>query len=921
LRLDAVPYLFKREGTSCENLPETHNFLRELRRYIDRNFANRMLLAEANQWPEDAVAYLAEGEECQMAFHFPLMPRMFMSVRMEDRFPLTDIWAQTPAIDETCQWALFVRNHDELTLEMVTDEERDYMYRAYAQETRMRVNLGIRRRLAPLLSNNRRTIELISALLFSLPGTPVIYYGDEIGMGDNVYLGDRDGVRTPMQWSGDRNAGFSTANPQRLILPVVIDYEYHYQTVNVEAQEANRHSLLWWTRRLIALRHQFKAFGRGSMEFLNPDNPRVLAFVRVYENERVLVVANLSRFVQYVELDLSRFKGLVPTELFSHSPFPPIGDLPYLLTLGPHGFVWFSIEQPRAGMVADLTDYKTPRVEMYFGADGLLRANSRQALKRVLPAYLPRCRWFRSKARTIKSAEIADLIPLSEGENAHSLAFVNLEYTNAEPETYVLPLGIAVGDEASEMRARSPEHIIADAVLPDRNGGREGVLYDATVSPRFGRELLALIERRRRLKAQSTELNAYSTREFRALADGAELPEPHAIKAEQSNSSIVFGDRLIIKLFRKLEAGINPDIEIGRFLTETARFPNTPALAGWIDYKSGRAEPRNLAILQGFVPNQGDAWQFTIAELERYFEHAATKPALPALPEQALVELINQKEPDVLAAELMGTYLDAARTMGRRVAELHMALLSDRDDPDFAPEPFTVLYQRSVYQSMRNLLGRVVRLLNTRLGALPKEVRKSAQTIANQKDAIAARFDAFLKRRLSIVRQRIHGDLHLGQMLYTGKDVVIIDFEGEPARPLSERRRKRSALRDVAGMLRSFEYAAFSALTHQLQLGALGQTDLATMEPWVRFWDRWSSWAFLSCYVETANGSPHLPKDREELRVLIDAFALEKAVYELGYELDNRPDWLFIPLHGISRLAGIEMPAAEKPSDRPEATR
>ncbi|HJU12503.1 MAG TPA: maltose alpha-D-glucosyltransferase, partial [Candidatus Binataceae bacterium] len=345
LRLDAVPYLYEREGTSCENLPETHGFLRDLRSHVDREYRDRMLLAEANQWPEDAVAYFGEGHECHMAFHFPLMPRIFMEVRMEDRFPITDIWAQTPPIHESSQWALFLRNHDELTLEMVTDEERDYMYRAYAQESRMRLNLGIRRRLAPLLGNNRRAIELVHGLLFALPGTPVLYYGDEIGMGDNVYLGDRDGVRTPMQWSGDRNAGFSTADSQRLILPVIIDHEYHYQTVNVEAQERNRHSLLWWIRRLIAMRKQFRAFGRGSIEFLSPDNPRVLAFIRSYGDEQILVVANLSRFVQYVELDLSRFKGCAPIELFGRTQFPRIGELPYLLTLGPHMFDWFSIER------------------------------------------------------------------------------------------------------------------------------------------------------------------------------------------------------------------------------------------------------------------------------------------------------------------------------------------------------------------------------------------------------------------------------------------------------------------------------------------------------------------------------------------------------------------------------------------------
>ncbi len=280
LRLDAIPYLYEREGTNGENLPETHAFLKRLRRHVDERFADRMLLAEANQWPEDSVAYFGEGDECHMAFHFPLMPRMFMALRMEDRYPILDILAQTPDLPETAQWALFLRNHDELTLEMVTDEERDYMYRVYAADPQARINLGIRRRLAPLLGNNRRRIELMNGLLFSLPGTPVIYYGDEIGMGDNVYLGDRNGVRTPMQWSSDRNAGFSRADRQRLYLPVITDAEYHYEAVNVDAQQANPQSLLWWMRRIIALRKRHPAFGRGSLRFLHPGNRRILAFVR-----------------------------------------------------------------------------------------------------------------------------------------------------------------------------------------------------------------------------------------------------------------------------------------------------------------------------------------------------------------------------------------------------------------------------------------------------------------------------------------------------------------------------------------------------------------------------------------------------------------------------------------------------------------
>src|ERR1700727_3084901 len=343
-RLDAVPYLYEREGTNCENLPETHMFLKQLREHVDKKYTDRLLLAEANQWPEDAVAYFADGSECHMAFHFPLMPRLFMAIRMEDRFPIMEILQETPAIPANCQWALFLRNHDELTLEMVTDEERDYMYRVYAHDPQASGNVRLRRRRAPPLGNDRAMIEMMNGLLFSLPGTPILYYGDEIGMGDNIYLGDRNAVRTPMQWNSDRNAGFSDANPQRLFLPVIIDPEYHSQAINVEAQTQNANSLLWWMRRLIALRQRYKAFGRGSLEILLPDNRKVFAFIRRLGDERILCVFNLSRHVQCVELDLSEFRGAVPVELSGNQEFPPIGDLPYFITLGSHGFFWFSLE-------------------------------------------------------------------------------------------------------------------------------------------------------------------------------------------------------------------------------------------------------------------------------------------------------------------------------------------------------------------------------------------------------------------------------------------------------------------------------------------------------------------------------------------------------------------------------------------------
>ncbi len=907
LRLDAVPYLYEREGTNCENLPETHEFLRELRRHVDDNFPNRMLLAEANQWPEDAVAYFAEGRECHMAFHFPLMPRMFMAVRMEDRFPITDVWAQTPEIDPSCQWALFLRNHDELTLEMVTDEERDYMYRAYAQEDRMRVNLGIRRRLAPLLGNNRRAIELNNALLFSLPGTPVIYYGDEIGMGDNVFLGDRDGVRTPMQWSPDRNAGFSTANPQRLILPVIIDYEYHYETVNVEAQESNPHSLLWFMRRIIALRRQFKAFGRGSIEFLNPENPRVLAFVRCYENERILAVANLSRFVQYVELDLAKYRGMSPVELFGRNAFPPIGDQPYMLTLGPHLMLSFSIEAPRGNSESALGAYEPATLAMKGPLDAYLTRGPRGALERALAEYLPHCRWFRSKARNLKTVHVSDALRIPGAPDDSCIVMIGAEYTSGEPETYVMPLAVATGDRAGEIRAAGPQRVVAKVRIETRDGVAEGILFDAIGEPGLCRALLDLMERRRQVKGVAGGLQSFSTDRYQELRGPDEPIDARVLRTEQSNSSVVYGDRLILKLFRRLDPGINPDLELGRFLTERAAFSRTPPVAGWIEYRSGRSAPRTLAILRGFVPNRGDAWEFTCHELRDYFERAATSLSeAPPIPAKDLIELLAVPEPDEQGGSTVGAYLEAARLMGHRVAELHLALASEKEDPDFAPEPYSTLYQRSTYQSMRNLQGQVFRQLASRLASMPREAREHAERLLASQARISACLEAILKTRITVTRMRCHGDLHLGQILSTGKDFVIIDFEGEPARSLADRRRKRSALRDVAGMLRSFHYAARTTLLEQHEAGVFAAVDFQKLSRWARLWQTWSSWAFLKEYLATAGQAPFVPRERDELRVLLNAFQMEKAIYELGYELNNRPKWIRIPLSGIEQILGME---------------
>ncbi len=499
LRLDAIPYLYERDGTNCENLPETHAFLKELRAHIDERFTGRMLLAEANQWPEDSVAYFGDGDECHMSFHFPVMPRMFMSVRMEDRFPIIDILEQTPAIPETAQWALFLRNHDELTLEMVTDEERDYMYRVYAHDPQMRINLGIRRRLAPLLGNNRRRIELMNGLLMSLPGTPVIYYGDEIGMGDNVYVGDRNGVRTPMQWSGDRNAGFSAANRQQLYLPVISDPEYHFEAINVEVQQGNPHSLLWWMKRLIDLRKRHQAFSRGTLEFLHPENRKVLAFTRSFGSETILVVANLSRFVQHTELDLTGYEGRTPVELFGRVEFPAVGAAPYFLTLAPHSFLWFSLDPP--AVEVDGAGTSIPWLALDRRLADVAADDRGNALARALTKVLPSRRWYRGKARTIKGTRITDSIVVRGTERSAVIVTLAVDYTEGESETYLVPLTTRPSGDAGAILTASPSAVLARLRGPDGDGDR-GLLVDATLDPQLMTELLDAIAERKRYRGQ-----------------------------------------------------------------------------------------------------------------------------------------------------------------------------------------------------------------------------------------------------------------------------------------------------------------------------------------------------------------------------------------------------------------------------------
>jgi maltose alpha-D-glucosyltransferase / alpha-amylase len=803
---------------------------------------------------------------------------------MEDRFPMIDIMEQTPAIPDNCQWAMFLRNHDELTLEMVTDEERDYMYRVYATDPHARINLGIRRRLAPLLANSRRKIELLNTLLFSMPGTPILYYGDEIGMGDNFYLGDRNGCRTPMQWSPDRNAGFSRANPQQLYLPVTIDPEYHYEAVNVENQQKNLSSLLWWTRRVIAMRKNFKAFSRGSLEFLYPDNAKVLAFLRRWENETIVVVANLSRFAQSAELDLSRFAGCVPMEVFSRNLFRPIRKSHYVVTLGPHAYYWFALQAPtearRASKKRVVPTLKTP-AEL----ETLLRDNQRAQLEReILPTYIRNCRWFGSKARTFRDLKVVEQLPISSNAGGAQLWFIEISYLDAPTETYAIPVRIASDDVARGVSQNAPHAIIA------RFGGSDGaILFDAIWDPTFRSQLFEAIARRQAMKAQAGDFVGVIASRFDA-DQTAISGDSKVVSGEQSNSSMLFDNKFFLKLYRKIEDGLNPDVEINRFLTERTDFPNVPAFVGSIEYRRAKAEPAVVCMLQRAAVNEGDVWTRSVDAVGRYYERVLERKA----------DLQNESAPlGVLLDELIGgVYPEKVKLIGQRTGELHLALASCPDDPAFRPEPFNAMAQRSVYQTMRTTLRRTFTLLEKKLPDLSAAFRDEAKEVLTAEQEILTRERRLLDRRTSAAKIRIHGDYHLGQLLYTGKDFVILDFEGEPARALSERKLKRSALRDVAGMMRSFQYAAYSALWQP----AMRKEDVPFLERWADVWYRQMSSVFLQSYLNTTTGAIFIPKNSEDLQIMLEAYLLDKAVYEIGYELNHRPSWVVIPIRGIKHI-------------------
>ncbi len=890
LRLDAVPYLYEAEGTNCENLPETHAFLKELRARVDKSFKNRMLLAEANQWPEDAIAYFGDGDECHTAFHFPVMPRLFMAIHQEDRFPIVDILQQTPDIPPDCQWLIFLRNHDELTLEMVTDEERDYMYRVYARDRQARINLGIRRRLAPLLSNNRRKIELMNGLLCSLPGTPVIYYGDEIGMGDNIYLGDRHGVRTPMQWSPDRNAGFSEANPQQLYSPVIIDSEYLFETVNVETQQKNPHSLLWWMKRLIALRQNYVALRRGTIDILAPENGKILAFTRDYEDQSVLMVANLSRFVQYIDLDLSRFAGRRPIELFGQSPFPTISKSPYPFTLGPHSFYWFSLEQEHTDTIVASADAPhANRLSVTSGWSDLIHGRGKRLFEAQLRKQLPHQRWFRTQARQVQSTQVTDAISLgrSTDRSAPGMFIVRADFTDGEPEAYVLTLASAWGKEPIE-RALTVTPSPSPTFTMQKAGSKDaGLLCDATLDRGTIRALLELMMHRRRLKSLHGELTGWSTPDLDDIVTSSFDLQNVPLRLEPRDGGVVVGDKLLFKLVRRAEAGIHPDLEIGRFLSSCkSNCPPTPKVLGAVEYHAA-GESATVGVLQEYIPNTTPAWQYAQDALGRYFEHIMALPEneRPQSPPAGALWELASGTASPRAQEFLGSVLEWAGLLGHRTAELHVAL-ADRTNTDFAPETFTQLYQRSLYQSSRKMALRAFQQLRRLVKQLPEDVQAVAKRAIEREKPILEQFGRIVGQKISASRIRCHGDFHLGHVLYTGKDFLIVDFDGDPGASLSARRGKRSPLADVAAMIHSLQTAASQAVQ---QLHKTGVVKPEAAESWraaAEFWSQWVSSAFLRAYLTTPGIPALLPAAGEPLARLLQFHLIQEAIEHLQKEMD-----------------------------------
>ncbi len=866
LRLDAVPYLIERDGTNNENLPETHAVLKKIRAALDEHAPGRMLLAEANQWPEDAQQYFGNGDECHMSFNFPLMPRMYMAIAQEDRYPVTDIMRQTPAIPPNCQWAIFLRNHDELTLEMVTDSERDYLWNTYAADKRARINLGIRRRLGPLMEHDRRRIELMNGLLLSMPGTPVIYYGDEIGMGDNIHLGDRDGVRTPMQWSPDRNGGFSRASPADLVLPPVMDAVYGYEAVNVEAQAGDQHSLLNWTRKMLAVRGRHKAFGRGTQVFLYPGNRKILAYLRSYKpedgaEENILCVYNLARTAQAVELDISAFAGRVPVDLLGGSGFPPIGQLTYLFTLPPYGFYWFILANEEALPPWHVTPSEPlPELATIVLRNGLndVMAPAAKALieTEALPAYLRRRHWVAAKDQTIRAVRLCrmDKIP---GRSLEVLLTTVEVRCDGHGERYNLPLGISWdGDTLSPL----PQQL---ALARVRQGRRMGYLTDAFAVDVFPLGLIRALRSRLVVKVDGGEIRCEATK----LLDGIELPEVPEIRrlsAEQPNGAIIIGQKIIMKLIRRVLEGESPEVEMVRHLTK-AGYANTPKLLGEISMHGADGTRHSMIMAQVFLQNQGDAWQYTLDYLHRFIETIG----------------VGEKSHGDEADERSG-YAAIARAMGTRLGELHEVLARPCDDPAFTPVRVDAAMAKAWGEAAQARFSQALGCI----GGLPGHPDDAVAYAVEHREDLLRHLPELAAAGVGALATRVHGDFHLGHVLVANGDAHIVGFGG---------REVTSPLWDVAGLLRSFQYTAAAALQ-----GRATPASAQAGPPVLRFVEDMSA-QFLAAYNAVAAAAEHpWVEDAAQAAALTDLFLIERAALEICNEAVQRPGWTGIALRGLA---------------------
>lgn len=904
LRLDAVPYLVEREGTNNENLPETHAVLREIRAVLDRHYPDRLLLAEANQWPEDAQEYFGRGDECHMCFHFPLMPRMYMAIARADRFPITDIMQQTPEIPDSCQWAIFLRNHDELTLEMVTSSERDYLWEVYAAERQARINLGIRRRLSPLLERDRRRIELMSSLLLSMPGTPVMYYGDEIGMGDNIHLGDRDGVRTPMQWSPDRNGGFSRADPEKLILPMLLGPLYGYEAVNVEAQQRDPHSLLNWTRRMLAKRQQTRVFGRGTLRFLYPGNRKILAYLREYEGEALMCVANLSNASQPVELDLSEMSGRVPVELLGGTPFPNIGELPYLLTLPPYGFYWFELSSSASPPVwhatspPQLPEFSTLVLRKRRGYQ-MLERSWRTLNEHVLPRYLANQRWYAKGGSGPLKVLYIEAMP---GQTDFFLA----EVAEGDPArgSWFLPLALLWAESIDGMPLQY-------ALARVRRGAEVGFATDAYTVPAFTLCMLENLQSRKEVPLPLVRTRGMLKFQGEPGLKALEWSADTIVEwfhGEQSNSTVLVGDEIMLKLLRHIVPGVHPEAEMTRRLT-AAGFGNAPELLGEVLRIDADGTPHTLALAHRRVHNQGDAWSWTQEFLKRSLESAA----------------LTGESGEDYAAEL-APYEAVAAMIGRRLAQMHGVLAEASDDPAFVPAVADAAAAREWAASVRGMLDAACKACQQNSARFDQGAHDSLKMLLSVRQALEAEIGRAAQHVVGALQIRIHGDLHLGQILIAQGDVYFIDFEGEPVRTLEERRSKSFPCRDLAGLLRSFDYAVAvfdsqptagtsspSAVTAEVESLAIPDTPgmAERRHELVTGFCKSATAALLSSYYEQVrtwedehdeSGVLAL-RDTFSRGVILDLALLEKAAYEVCYEAAHRPDWMAVPLRGLLRVA------------------